>query len=274
MDAELPAEILRIDRRFCGPPYCANGGYVAGRLARILREGTEGNPTASSSPAPSGEAARANDPPEAIQATDRTIEVWIHRPVPLQKPLGAVLVGGDVELRDGTELLATARPGEIRDPPPRPVDWTTADAARSRYRGIVDHPFPTCYVCGPLNAHGLRLAPGPVEPGRVATPWRPCAVRGQPEDDGTPERSGVVPTELVWAALDCPGGWSCDIAGRPMVLGRLCATIRATPHFGEELVIVGELRGQDGRKVFTASALYDREGQLLANAEATWLVLR
>ena len=30
---------------------------------------------------------------------------------------------------------------------------------------------------------------------------------------------------LVWAALDCPGGWSAGIAGRPMVLGTMTARV-------------------------------------------------
>ena len=58
-------------------------------------------------------------------------------------------------------------------------------------------------------------APGPLADGtgRYAATWVP--------------REASVP--LVWAALDCPGGWSAGIAGRPMVLGTMTAGCTPCP---------------------------------------------
>ncbi len=86
------------------------------------------------------------------------------------------------------------------------------------YPGLRSHPFPGCFACGTDRAEGdgLRIFPGPV-PGRadtVASLWVPhtsLAVRGDVVDRGV-ERVGVPTT---WAALDCVGGWSEDLEGRP-----------------------------------------------------------
>ena len=78
---------------------------------------------------------------------------------------------------------------------------------------------------------------------------------------------------LVWAALDCPGGWSADLPGRPMVLGRMATRIDSLPAVGEPHVIQGWLLGGEGRKVHTGSALYTAAGEVLAVAQATWITL-
>jgi hypothetical protein len=49
--------------------------------------------------------------------------------------------------------------------------------------------------------------------------------------------------------------------------------VDAVPAVGERCVVVGHARGQDGRKAFTDSALYDSSGALLAQAEATWIAV-
>jgi hypothetical protein len=78
---------------------------------------------------------------------------------------------------------------------------------------------------------------------------------------------------MVWAALDCPGGWSADLPGRPLVLGRMACHITALPAAGGQHVVQGWLLGGEGRKVHTGSALYDADGTVLAVAEATWLTI-
>ena len=58
-----------------------------------------------------------------------------------------------------------------------------------------------------------------------------------------------------------------------MVLGRMTARVDDLPVVGEPHVVVGEDRGQDGRKTFTASTLYDADGRVVATAEHTWIAV-
>jgi hypothetical protein len=77
----------------------------------------------------------------------------------------------------------------------------------------------------------------------------------------------------VWAALDCIGGWAGDMEGRRMVLGRMTARVDRLPTAGRPHVVVGGARGPEGRKTFTASTLYDEEGQIVGSAEHTWIAV-
>ena len=58
-----------------------------------------------------------------------------------------------------------------------------------------------------------------------------------------------------------------------MVLGRITARLDTLPVVGEEHVVVGEGRGQDGRKTFTAATLYDADGRVVATAEHIWIAV-
>jgi hypothetical protein len=229
---------LSIPSRFCGPSRSANGGYVAGRLA-------------------------------ALVGGTRPVEVTLRRPPPLDTRLDATARDGAVVLTLGDALLAEARPGQLPGEVVDPVPFDVAAAAMSAYSGLVQHPFPSCFACGTDRPapEGLGLRPGPV-PGRpdtVATTWVPA--------EGLAEQPGAVPPEMVWAALDCPGGWSADLAGRPMMLGRMTATVHAVPATGERCVVVGRLLGRQGRKAFTASTAYDADGRVLGHAGATWIAV-
>lgn len=225
--------------RFCGPPRSGNGGYVSGRLAAYVD----------------------------VTADLPDVEVTLRSPPPLgvRLDVGDVTDGGDVALRCGETLVAQAKPARIELSPPAAVAFDDALGAADRYIGRRDHPFPTCFVCGLDRAigDGLRLEPGRVAPDAVAAAWRP--------DASLADADGLVRREFVWAALDCPSGWATDLGGRPMVLGRMTARVLALPRTAEPCVIVGLLRRLDGRKAFTASALYNATGALLGHAESTWL---
>ena len=78
---------------------------------------------------------------------------------------------------------------------------------------------------------------------------------------------------ITWAALDCVGGWSEDLEGRPCVLGRMTARVDARPVVGEPHVVVGRRLGRDGRKSFTASTLYDADGRVVAAARHVWIAV-
>ncbi|GHJ05932.1 hypothetical protein TPA0907_02990 [Micromonospora humidisoli] len=139
-------------------------------------------------------------------------------------------------------LVAEVRPAGTPPAPVPPVDPATARAASAGYPGLVDHPFPGCYVCGPEHPDGLRIHPGRLPDGRTAAPWR------------TPTR---VTAPTVWAALDCPGGWAVIAPGRPYVLGRLAVTLDALPEPGGEYVVTGAVDTVEGRLAVVRTSLYD-----------------
>jgi hypothetical protein len=183
-------------------------------------------------------------------------EVTLLRPPPVGVDLD--LVGH--ELRQGDVVIAEAR----RAPPfdldvPAPVSVEEAEEASKGYPGFQHHAYPTCFTCGPERDDGLRIFPGPVEggDGRVASPWMPAEVR----------------PEIIWAALDCPGGWAVDDFQREgVMLGRMAAGIRELPRVGERHVVVGWPVGEEGRKRHAGSALYSASGEVLALARSTWIV--
>ncbi|TCC20457.1 hypothetical protein [Kribbella speibonae] len=227
---------VRVERRFQGPERSGNGGYVAGLVGTALAAGLG---------------------PEAVP------KVTLRMPPPLEKDLE--LAAG--RLTDGDAVVAEAVPVDsefLADATIDPVLPEEARAAEASYRGLHDHPFPTCFVCGPANQNGLRLQPGPIGGGRTACTWTPAA------DLAT---DGLVDEVFLWAALDCPGGWTIDLEGRPSVLGQLTACIDARPEAGEECVALGRYLGEDGRKTFTASTLYDADGRVLARAKHTWITV-
>ena len=141
-----------------------------------------------------------------------------------------------------------------------------ADAIRAR-RVPTAHPFPTCFVCGPERADGLRLFAGPV-PGTeiVAASWIPDADLAGPD--------GHVYPEFVWAALDCPGAFAVvDLGRQPVVLGRLEGR-QVTPVTARHTyVVLGWPLGRDGRKLFAGTAICGRNGELIAAARASWFAV-
>jgi hypothetical protein len=232
---------LTIPRRYCGPPESGNGGWVSGALAAHVL-------TTPAAPA---------------------VSVRLASPPPLDRPLRVVVgpaaddTGPAVQLLDGDRLVASA----VAVPEPEPTDLRPATArqawaAEERYEGLADHPFPTCVVCGTDREPGdaLCLRPGPLDDGtgRYACTW-------QVPDD--------VDATLVWAALDCPGGWSAGVAGRPMVLGTMTAVVHAVPEPGTTTVVTARQTGAQGRRHWSASALHSADGELVARAEAVWIAV-
>jgi hypothetical protein len=87
---------------------------------------------------------------------------------------------------------------------------------------------------------------------------------------------GVVPDEVTWAAVDCPswfGAFCFDPTVGTAVLGRMAARVVEQPRVGERYVAGGWLLARDGRKVHTASALWDDAGGVAAFARATWITV-
>jgi hypothetical protein len=167
---------------------------------------------------------------------------------------------------------------EVLDEAPTAVDPVAADQARAAedsYPGLRQHPFPTCFGCGTQREEGdgLRIFPGPVtadEGPRLAATWTPHPSLFEDwhaYHDDHPR----VSLPVAWAALDCVGGWAGGLTEQMMVLARITARVHALPLVGEEHVVVGERRGGEGRKTWTASSLYDADGRVLATAEHLWV---
>lgn len=252
---------LVVPHRFRGPARSGNGGWTAGALAERLH-------------------------PSVTGGRCPAVEVTLRRPPPLDTELHVELGPGDdrdpgagptrARLVQGDGVVAEAACTDRPLTPLEVVDPAVAEAAMVDYPGHRTHPFPECFACGPARERGdgLRIFPGPV-PGRagtVASLWVPhpsLAESGDVVDAGV-ERVGVA---TAWAALDCVGGWSEDLEGRPCVLGRMTARVDALPVVGEQHVAVGHRLGADGRKTFTASTLYDSDGRVVATAEHVWIAV-
>ena len=58
-----------------------------------------------------------------------------------------------------------------------------------------------------------------------------------------------------------------------MVLGTMTARLYSLPAVGTEHVVVGEPRGESGRKRMSAASLYDATGRLVGAAEHVWIAV-
>lgn len=228
------SEQVVIDRRFHGPPESGNGGYVCGVVAGLVGD---------------------------------VAEVTLRQPPPLDTPLQVQRLDGDaVALLEGDALIAEGAPASVEIEVAQPVSFSDAEAAVKSYIGFRRHRFPTCFVCGPKRdeGDGLRIFPGRVA-GRdiVAAPWTP--------DASLAGKDGQVRPEIVWAALDCPSGFTVMSLETVSVLGRLAVKLVAPVRPGERHVAIGWRRGVEGRKLNSGSALFSVEGELRAFARATWI---
>jgi hypothetical protein len=230
---------VTIPGRFNGPPGSANGGYACGVVAAAI-----------------GPAAH----------------VRLALPPPLDVPLRRERAeDGAVRLLRDDAVIAEGRPA-VPDAAPAPQPPPSAEAAERASAGYQGrdperHPFPTCFVCGPLRAagDGLRVFPGPLGDGRLACTWRPG-------DDLAAD--GVVDPVFAWAALDCPSGHACIPPGTRTVLASMTAAIEAPVHAGRAYVLTAWPLGSEGRKHRAASAMHGPGGERVARAEALWITLR
>ncbi|PRY53474.1 hypothetical protein BCF74_12717 [Knoellia remsis] len=226
-----------IPQRYSGPPTSGNGGWVSGILAMHT----------------------------PLPTVASAVTARLQQPPPLERELvldEGRTPGEATTLLDGDTVVATAVAAPpLREEVPDPVSTAVAREAESRGVRAQDHPFPTCYGCGPANPDGLQIRSGAVDPAgadsRYAATWTP-------RDASLPE---------VWAALDCPGGKAAGFPSPPMVLGTMTAQLFTPPVVGEEHVVVSWPRGADGRKRYAGSALFTADGQLLARAEQTWITI-
>jgi len=234
-----PGESLIIPSRFNGPPTSANGGYVCGSLARRI---------------------------------GGTVEARLYAPPPLERGMDLRWEGENLRLYDGTERVAAAWRSQLRMDIPEPPEWEAAEAAGASRQSIAhdpDHPYRTCFVCGPDRGEedGLRIFPGPL-PGREvwATLWTP--------PDFVADENGRVPIEIVWAALDCP-----TIAAFLATTGKMLLSNFIARRLDEVwvnrpyLLLCWPIRAEERKRVGGA-ALFDDAGDLIAASTGTWVELQ
>ena len=230
-------DTVTIPSRFKGPPKSANGGYTCGLMARQI----EGDVAAS-----------------------------LKIPPPLDTPLAIRQSEGKVEMYLGERLVGRADPAvlDLAVPSlPEPLELGP-DPVDAPGRPVRFAPFSTCFVCGKDREHpdGLCIHPQQVvgHEGMVAAPWR--------LHPGLAGRNGFVATEILWAALDCPGYFACA-PGEAALLARLTVSIcaRLQAH-GDATVIGWDLSGA-GRKRRCGTAIFAPDGSLVAKAEGLWIVV-
>ena len=228
-----------INKRFCGPKASANGGCAAGVLAKAVG--------------------------------GRALEVTLKSPPPLGEPISIRQSGaGAYDAFHRETLIATIAPGTVAiDPPPLPSD---ADIAAAHDAYVRDEAmtliYPYCFVCGKKRQadDGLHIFAGAAPESPVnADFWTPAS--------SLADEDGLVGAEYLWGALDCPGAFALRMDDAFVLLGRFTAEIKRRPKPGETLIVAAWRTGQDGRKHFSSSALYDEDRALIAAANAVWIEL-
>lgn len=225
---------LIIERRFCGPPGYAHGGYLSGVLA---------------------------------SHSDRQLRVRLLQPVPLDATFAVhTAQDGAVELRQGERLFARGEPDTLQLSVPDAPNYLRALDASRGFIGFVRHAFPQCFACGTERPRGdgLRIFAGPLAGSEcVAATWAP--------DASLAGAAGKVRPEFMSAALDCPGYFAARNDGVPMLLGEFTTHVDRCVHIDEPCIVIGWKISSSGRKYEAGTALFDEDGELCARAHALWI---
>ncbi len=224
-----------IEKRFNGPPHSGNGGYVCGMIAKEI---------------------------------ENTVSVTLLKPPPLEVPMILTKEDEHWELRKNRTIIAKAEEGFVSIEPPVIPSMADAVLCESRYSGFEKHIFPECFVCGPnRNEHdGLRLFAGiSGTKDYVAGPLRTF--------DNLYDSNGVMKTEFIWAALDCPGAYAITEISEEkfMLLGRMTVDIKEDIKKEDNLIVMGWYLGSDGKKNVSGTAIIDSDQNIKAVAKSIWI---
>lgn len=237
---------FHIAPQFNGPPGMGNGGYSAGLVARLCNESRTGG--------------------------DAPITVRLRSPIPLASELSLVETEQGWQALHGEQVLATATAGKLTLQAPPAPSFEEAREAAGRYAGLgggVNASYTGCFVCGVERSvgDGLRVFAGSL-PGSdlVAAPFLP--------DPTFANGAGNLPSELIWAALDCPGYFAAFPDNQFALLGELTVRIDGEVRTNEPHMVLGWPLDRQGRKRRAGTAIYTSSGALCAVGVATWIVVR
>ena len=190
------------------------------------------------------------------------VEVTLRLPPPLDRPLTVRTEDGAALLIDGDAVVAEARPASVDADAPAPVSLAEATDAATRHVRVGSEVFRECFTCG-------------IRPKRDGLCIYAGAVAGREPLHAAPWTVAESSTEVVWAAIDCPGAYAVGGEGRgEVVLGRMAARVDRVPGIGERCISASWPLGEDGRKFFAGTALFAEDGELLAIARQTWIAPR
>ena len=232
-----------LSQRYRGPvvegQHCGHGGYFCGQVAKLA---------------------------PGLRA------LTILKPIPLERELTVRISSGRVTVFDRDEEIGNS---EVRGAPlvvtiPGPVSLGEAREAGTRFPGFTRRVVPECFGCGDERApgDGLRVFTGEVRARvngekQLAGVWEP--------DGSSLDGDGFVRPEVVWAVLDCPGGWA--IPGQCSTLALQVEILERVP--GDRPLIVRGWVQQaiDDKRTsrYAGSALLDEAGRVLALGGAIWV---
>lgn len=229
-----PVGEITIPRQFNGPPASGHGGYVAGAFSRFF------------------------DTPHTVR---------ICAPIPLETPLAVFREEDRLEARSKDALILSARNNAVTLTPPDPPPLDVARKAAATPTSFGAGGPSTCFVCGRNRAKedGLHIHCGRIDAAHAASVWQPHANFCDAEGNALPE--------FLWAALDCPGGFSLPLTHTTYLLGEMTAALHRPVRCGDEIIVHAWHVWSDGRKHFAGVALHTADGVLLAQADTLWIEL-
>lgn len=231
----LPAQIT-IPAQFNGPPTTGNGGYCAGKIGALI---------------------------------DGPAMVSLRSPPPLDTPLEIRHIDERLEAWHDDTLVMFAAAATPRLTAPAPPALAAARHGPETYPNADTHINPACFVCGPNRTpgDGLCLFAGKVDGyDGVADVWMPEPVFA--------DADGMMPPEIIWAALDCPSYFAIPEADAYALLASITVQIQSRPKAGEAVIVTGWHDRSEGRKHFSGTALHTPDGELLAQSDALWIELK
>jgi len=200
-------------------------------------------------------------------------ECTLRKPIPLERDLQTEVSDSNARLLDGADLIIEAVRTELSAPKYVTSNFDQARRAALNSPAFSNHPFPTCFTCGPERAEGdgLRIFPGPLPESNesssiFAAPWIP--------NPSLTSGGVVVRPEFLWAAMDCPTGFAAGFPWRgTLVTGRLAVEQVSPVYPLRSYVVVSWSTASEGRKFHAGAALYSADGELCAKARAIWIKL-